>query len=94
MIRVLTDWDPLSPGEEKDYSLDWEDKVEGDDAINSSTWVVPEGLSEEGSTYLNKSTTVWLTTSVTEGNFELINTVTTTGGRTYEQTARLRVRQL
>jgi len=83
---------PKDPDEVKDYGLNWA-AVLVDDTIASSSWTITvgSGLTIDSSSYDDTSTTVWLS-SGTIGGYELLNRVTTAGGRTYDQTVKLRVR--
>ncbi|WP_042776620.1 hypothetical protein [Sinorhizobium fredii] len=81
------------PNEVKDYSLDWSDLL-GADTISSSTWTVSEGsgLVVDSSSNTTTATTVWLSAGTDVTNYSLLNRVVTAGGRTYDQTVRLKVR--
>lgn len=91
-------WPSKDPNEVLDYQLDWADPasprlltgetlltstftvVSGDVVINSTAFA-PTGL-----------TTVWLSGGTAGTVCEILNRVTTSGGRTYDQTMRLRIR--
>ncbi|MDX0141086.1 hypothetical protein GOC46_30410 [Sinorhizobium meliloti] len=80
------------PNEVKDYSLDWSDLLGGDDTITASTWTVSgTGVMIDESSFTDTATTVWLSAGTLGATYNLLNRVTTSGGRTYDQTARLRI---
>jgi hypothetical protein len=94
----MLQWPDKDPNEVLDYELDWADPdrprletgetlitsvwsvVLGDVAINSSTFT-PQGLS-----------TVWTSGGTAATKCELLNRVTTSKGRTYDQTVVLRMK--
>jgi hypothetical protein len=81
------------PDEVKDYSLDWSELLDGD-TIASSTWTVMAGagLIVDESSYTDTVTTIWLSAGAVGTDYKLSNLVVTAGGRTYDQTVKLRVR--
>ena len=84
------------PNEVKDYALDWYAMVApDDDSIINSSWTVEsgEGLVIDSSSYTSTLTTVWLSAGESGVTYELINRVTTEGGRTYDQSVKLRCRK-
>ena len=90
---------PKDPQEVKDYGVNWEPllgSMNDDDTILTSEWVVDddETLTIDSDTISDdlQSTTVWLSGG-TLGTARVTNTVTTSGGRTYEQTTKLRIRE-
>lgn len=82
------------PNEVKDYSLDWSDLLGASDTITSSTWTVSEGsgLTIGSDSNTTTATIVWLSAGTDGTNYSLVNQVVTAGGRTYDQTVRLKVR--
>ncbi|WP_042777807.1 hypothetical protein [Sinorhizobium fredii] len=78
----------------KDYSLDWSDLLGSSDTITSSTWTIADGsgLTIDSSSNTTTATTVWLSAGTDVTNYSLLNRVVTAGGRTYDQTVRLKVR--
>lgn len=89
------------PDEVKDFGLDWTDRLtEGGDELASSEWsilstvTVPPLVIQDGTQFTSQIATVWLTGGLAETDYELLNRVTTLGGRTYDQTVLLRVRAL
>lgn len=83
------------PNEVLDYVLSWVDRLDGD-TILTSAWsfaVDPDSLliidseSETATT-----TTVWLSGGTIGESYELTNRITTAGGRTMDQTAKIKIR--
>jgi len=87
-------WTPVKdPDEVKDYSLDWSALLVAD-AISTSTWTLSSGvgLTIGVTSHTGTLSTVWLSGGTAGVNYELLNRVVTTGGRTYDQTVKLKVR--
>lgn len=87
-------WTPVKdPDEVKDYSLDWSALLV-DDTISTSTWTLAsgEGLAIGSNSNTDTLSTVWLSGGAAGVNYGLLNRVVTTGGRTYDQTVKLKVR--
>jgi predicted alpha/beta-hydrolase family hydrolase len=89
-------WEAVKdPDEVKDYSIDWSAMLSADsDTIETSSWVVASGagLSIDSSSNTDTAATVWLSGGTAAVTYELRNRVITTGGRTYDQTIRLKVK--
>lgn len=81
------------PDEIKDYVLDWS-MLLGSDELVTSTWSVEEGtgLVINSHTKDEKTATVWLSGGTIGVDYELLNRVTTLGGRSYDQSVRLKVK--
>lgn len=91
-------WPAKDPDEVLDYDIDWADPenprletgetlltsefsiVDGDVVIDSQEFV-PSGVA-----------TVWLSSGSSGSVCQILNRVTTSGGRTYDQTVKLRIR--
>jgi hypothetical protein len=82
--------DPKDPNEVLDYTVDWEQPLEGDTIINSS-WTVPIGIT--GGLQSNTATraTVWLSGGTDGETYTLMNRIVTASGRTRDQTCLIRV---
>lgn len=91
------------PDDVKDYGINWIPRLETDDIVTSTWSIVTAGseLAMDSDSFNNsdtvdgaaaKTTTVWLSGGV-EGSFELLNRITTTGGRTYDQTVKLKIKE-
>ena len=76
-----------------DYAIDWSAWLPEGDTINTSTWTVPVGITADSDTHDGTSTTVWLSGGTSGENYELVNRVVTTGGRTDDRTIYVNIRQ-
>lgn len=90
-------WPAKDPDEVLDYELDWADtaspRLVTGETLLTSTWSVVEGDVVIDSSNFAPSglSTVWLSGG-SAGQNTLLNRVTTSGGRTYDQSVKLRVR--
>lgn len=81
------------PGDHADYTLTWESDL-GGDTIATSVW---DGISPgivtgiPPSSHTGTTTTIWIEGGVAGTVYSLHNTITTTGGRTFDQDVELRV---
>jgi hypothetical protein len=82
------------PDEVKDYQINWRPLLKSDDTISSSTWVIEDDdtLAVDSDSHTGTTTTIWLSGG-TLGTCQIRNTIITEGGRTYEQTAKLRIKE-
>lgn len=97
----MKQWPTKDPNEVLDYQLDWADPVaprlQPSELLTGSTWTVVEGdvmiaVSPAPSFTAGGLSTVWLTGGTDSTKCELLNRVTTSLGRTYDQTVVLRIR--
>ena len=90
-------WEPKDPQEVLDYSIDWNNRISSGDALDSSAWAITtdpdSGLTIDSNTFDGAvgTATVWLSGGTLGQEYALTNTVTTSGGRTMEQTVRLKI---
>lgn len=91
MSRFLTTKDP---GSTLDYQIDWSAWLETGDTIESSTWVVPAGLTEVSDSATDDATTVWLSGGTAGASYTVVNQITTTGGRITERSIEIRMVEL
>ena len=71
-----------------DYTLDWKEWL-GDDTIATSSWTVPGGISNAGTTVSSTTTTIWLGGGTSGTSYSVYNTITTVGGRTEKRTIKI-----
>ncbi|MCC6389152.1 MAG: hypothetical protein IT167_01020 [Bryobacterales bacterium] len=64
-----------------DYSVDWTRWLDGD-AIATSEWTVPAGLTKVNDTHTTKAATVWLSGGTVSQTYTVTNRITSTGSRT------------
>ena len=74
-----------------DYKREWADWL-GTDTIATSTWIVPEGITEGETSHDATSATIWLSGGTVGEVYELTNRVTTTGGRTDDRSFNVQIR--
>lgn len=87
-------WPSKDPNERLDYQIDWVTKrLLSGETIATSTWTVVEGtVTIDTDTNVAGITTVWLMGGAAGEKCELLNRITTSAGRTYDQTVTLRIR--
>jgi len=77
-----------------DYSIDWTKWLdEVGDTIETSTWIVPTGLTKVTETNTTKLATVWLSGGTVGTNYTVTNRITTAAGRTDDRSITIRVRE-
>ncbi len=86
-------WPPKDPNEVLDYQMDWSDRLEDGETILTSTFVVASGdIAKDSQEFSGALTTVWFSGG-TEGVKNVItNRVVTSDGRTYDESAIIRIR--
>lgn len=90
------------PNSVLDYTIQWGQLAtlgeylfdQSTDQIATSAWTVPAGLTEDSSTNTSLSTTIWLSGGTAGESYEVTNRITTTGGRTFDQSIRIRCKSL
>jgi hypothetical protein len=84
---------PKDPDEVLDYGVDWTKQMTRDaDAINSSTWIVPTGITQDSADYSPTMTKIWTSGGTAGQTYDLVNRIVTVANRTFDQTCRLKVR--
>lgn len=81
-----------------DYVVNWGDKWLGTDTLSASTWTLPSNMThpqlvQTTGTFDNDKATVWLSSGTVGVSYDVINRITTAGGRTDERTIVINVRQ-
>lgn len=84
-------WDAKDPDEVLDYTIDWTARLAGD-TIAASTWVVPAGITKDSDSFTTTGTVIWLSAGAIGEAYELTNRIDTAGGRTMDQTVKLKVK--
>ena len=87
-------WPDKDPDEVLDYYIDWSDRLTGTDTINTSTWIVPAGITKDSDAISSPAdrTVIWLSSGTEGTTYEVQNRVVTVGGRTMDQTVRLKIK--
>lgn len=77
-----------------DYTIDWSSWLATGDTISASVWTADEGITvEDGDTFDDDSTTVWLSGGTAGAVYRVVNHVTTTGGREDDRTLEIQVEE-
>jgi len=83
------------PADILDYMGSWASQMDADtDTIASSTWVLDTGLTEVSSSFTNTQTSIFVSGGDDGSEYDVTNRITTAGGRTYERSFTIRVRNL
>lgn len=86
-------FDAKDPDEVLDYTLDWSARLPDSDTIATSTWIISgSGLTEDTDSKTDTTTTIWLSGGTLNTQYDLTNRVVTVGGRTMDQTVKLKIR--
>lgn len=75
-----------------DYMVDWTEWLDGD-TIATSTWTVPAGITKDSDTDTDTTTTVWLSSGSLGNRYQLVNRITTAGGRTDDRSIFIDVKE-
>lgn len=84
-------WDSKDPDEVLDYDVVWTLRLAGD-TIDSSTWVVPAGVTYSNPTFTANTTKVWLAGGTIGSTYQILNRITTAGGRTMDQMVEISIK--
>lgn len=84
-------WPYKDPDEVLDYQIDWSPRL-GEDTIASSTWIVPTGISQDSDSHDTMKTTIWLSGGTTDESYTLTNRIVTNGGRTMDQSVKIKIK--
>ena len=87
-------WPFKDPDEVLDYQFDWTERLEVGETLTSSAFTIAEGtVTKDSQTYAPSGTsTVWLSGGTLGEKCLITNRVTTSAGRTYDESAHLRIR--
>lgn len=82
------------PDADLDYKRDWSAWLTDDDTIETSTWILPDGIEIGTGSQSHDATTatIWLKGGTHNENYEITNRITTAGGRTDDRSMTIRVR--
>jgi len=92
----MTFKDTKDPDATVDFTIDWSDLLaesSPQDTIASSSWTANQGVVVDRDSNTTTTATVWVSGGTVRKYSELVNTVTTAGGRTYERTVYVKVQQ-
>jgi hypothetical protein len=92
-------WPNKDPDEVTDFICDWSERLLNE-VIAISVWLVPSGITKNSDMVTNGATllglpnrywtTIWLAGGVQGTTYSFVNRITTSGGRVYDQTLKLR----
>ncbi len=83
-------WPAKDPDEVLDYSVEWSERLEGGEAIVSSSFTVDSGtITKDSESFAGTRSQVWLSGGTDGTTVELRNRITTSGGRTLERSIAL-----
>lgn len=86
-------WPSKDPNEVLDYQMDWTDRLLVGETIATSNFTVAAGDVVKNSQDLAGAlTTVWLSGGTEGTKCVITNRITTSAGRTYDESATLRIR--
>ena len=82
------------PDETLDYMVDWSRELadKSNDTIGESSWSAETGIDIEDDSNTTLTATVWLSGGTLGANYKVTNRIVTVGGRTYERTIEIAVR--
>lgn len=76
-----------------DYEVTWAVWLTAvDDTIDTSLWIVPDGIDKDSDDHTDTTATVWLSGGTAGTDYDCVNRVTTEGGRTDDRTITIKVR--
>jgi len=85
-------WPNKDPDEVLDYKIDWSSRLPEGDAIATSTWIVPAGITKDSDAHDDTSTTIWLSSGTIGTKYAITNRVVTDDGRTMDQSVSITLR--
>lgn len=85
-------WPFKDPNEVLDYGVDWSARLAGDTIAISAFTVIAGDVAINSNTNTTSATKVWLSGGTAGTDCTILNRITTAGGRTMDQTMRLKIR--
>lgn len=100
-------WPAKDPDEILDYDVDWTSRLYSADElalvaagqtvvpadhIATSQFTLPVGIVANSSTFSNTATKVWLSGGTDGQAYAIVNRITTPGGRTMDQTIKIKIK--
>lgn len=90
----LIDWGEKDPSEALDYMFDWASPLGTDTITGTPTWIIyPSGelTQPTGATNTTTTSTIWVGAGRINVTYVITCRIVTSGGRTFEQSAKLSV---
>lgn len=86
-------WPNKDPDEVLDYQIDWSSRLGDSDTISSSSWpTIPAGITKDSDSKTDTVTTIWLSGGTLDETYELTNRIVTIGGRTMDQSVKIKIK--
>lgn len=85
-------WPAKDPDEVLDYGIDWAARIEAGDAIATVTWTFPAGITKSNEQLAGTVASVFVSGGTEAETYSIGCRVTTTGGRTMDETAKLKIK--
>lgn len=92
-------WSNKDPNEVLDYVMEWDERLDVGDEITSSIWFFAvendsPGLQIDSDDFVNSPpyTVAWLSGGTLGVTYQLTNRITTAGGRTMDQTVKVKIK--
>lgn len=80
------------PDSTLDFAINWSPILDGD-TIATSSFLLPDGLTEVSSSNTTTTATIFVSGGSACRTYRITNRVTTAGGRTWDRTIRVRVKE-
>ena len=74
-----------------DYLVNWGDNWLGADTLSTSSWIIPSALTKASESFDDDKATVFISGGVIGQTYELINQITSAGGRLDKRPIYLRI---
>jgi hypothetical protein len=88
----MASWPAKDPDEVLDYEIDWTKRLDGDTIATSVFEVAVGDAVVDSDSNTTTATTVWLSGGTLDETCEVLNRITTAGGRTMDQTVKLKIK--
>lgn len=82
------------PNDQLDWSMDWNLFLPTSDAITSSTWTVPGGITKINDLFSARSTHIWVSGGTLDATYILANRITTREGRIAERSLVILIKEM
>jgi hypothetical protein len=80
------------PNDVLDFAIDWTAWLAAtDDQIDTSSWIVPSGITLDSEDTTTVLTTAWLSGGTEDETYRLVNRIVTNGGRTVDKSIDIRI---
>lgn len=80
------------PDSTEDFAFNWVADLDGD-TISTSSFTLPDGLTEVSSTNSAYATQIFVSGGSLDRTYRIVNSIVTAGGREFDKTIRLYVRE-